>query len=280
MTDETPERRRVAKAKPWDIGSLLPWSVAATFGDPVLLLLPVAMTVFGIVALLGIGATSAAECSRVAGCPAQILVPFWSLPPFDAYQDAGAIGLATGSAPVVWLLRGAALLVRTTLFGVAAHLSLQRAHNESPDLGKAAAGVRTRLATLATLELVAFGAFGIPLVLGQGSLLAPGRPVSQLGATIGLAVLVNAFLAAFETPNAWAAVGTGLERLRKRPLGHLALCVLATAASNGVYWLATAGEAGRPRDLTLALYALVHAVVATVFLVAFARRWRLLYQAN
>lgn len=277
--DAPDTKRGRPRAEPWNVGSLVPWSVIAAFGDPVLLLAPVAATVFGIIAVLGIGAggSCVAGGAPVPGCPAHVVVPLWSLPPFDAFQDAGAVDLATSKTPLVWALRAAALVGRAAFFGTMAHVALQRAYDRAPETKPAAAAVRSRWRSFVVLELVSFAVFGVPLLLGQGSILEAGRPVSQVGALAGQVLLINAFFAAFAEPGPGRALVAGLRWMRRKPLGHLALAILATAGSNGVYWLATAGEAGRPRDLTVGLYALVHAVLTTVFLVAFARRWALLY---
>jgi len=93
-------------------------------------------------------------------------------------------------------------------------------------------------------------------------------------------VLINAFLAALDGDSAGAAVRRGFAWVIKRPLGHLTLAVVATAASNAAYWAARAGELGAPRALPEAAFAAVHAVLVTAMLVAFARRYRLLYAAD
>lgn len=255
------------RAEPWNVGSVLPWGIAVTVGDPLLLLVPFAAATLGILAVLGAGAPARVET----------LVPLWSLPPFDAYQDAGSAQLVATSPAGIWAFRAAALFFRAAVFGTLAHLALQRARDVRPDLGEAARWVRRRAGSLLVLELVSFALFGIPLVLAQGSLFGPGRPVSQLGALAGQLVLINAFLAAFDEPGPWAALRAGLRWTGRRPLGHLALALTATAASNGVFWIARAGEVARPRSITLTLYAMLHAVAAAGFLAAFARRYRLLY---
>lgn len=262
-----PGRFRPRRAEPWHIGSILPWGLVATLGEPLLLALPLAATLAATIAILGAGVPATPET----------VVPVFALPPFGAYQDAGAVGLATSVVPLTWLGRGAFLICRAAVFGAVAHVALQRARDAEPRLASALSAVRTRMPALLVLELISASVFAIPLVLGQGDVLAPGRPVSQLGLLIGQILLINAYLAALDQPGVWRALRTGLRWVAVRPLGHLATAATATAASNGVYWLARAGEVGPPRALPLALYACVHAMVAAVFLAAFARRFRLLY---
>ncbi|MCA1833103.1 MAG: hypothetical protein LC750_10340 [Actinobacteria bacterium] len=277
MEPGTPKRRKSRRARPSDFGSIIPWGIVATVGDPLLLLAPLATATFGVLALLGAGVTNAPLCSATQGCAGSVLVPVWSLPPFDAYQDAGAVQLAATLTWTIWIARLVAIVVRAAVFGTIAHLAVQRARDATPDLAAAARAVRDRFPTLVLLELTSFGLFGIPLVLGQGSLASPGRQISQLGGLVGQILLINAFFGAFTEDRAWGAIRGALRWMRLRPLGHLALAVAATAASNGVFWLSRAGEIGTGRPVTLAVFAAVHALVATVFLVAFSRRFVLLY---
>jgi hypothetical protein len=249
----------------------------ATVGDPVLLLVPLATAVFGILALLGAGAPTSAACAATRGCATTVLVPVVSLPPFDAYQDAGVVQLTASATVWIWVARLLAVCVRAAVFGTIAHLALQRAHGRAPSLRVATGAVGARYRSLLVLELASFGLFGVPLVLGQGSVILPGRQVSQLGALVGQVLLMNAFLAALGDRSVGGAVVTGFRWVRRRPLGHLAVAVAAAAATNGVFWLARSGEAGPERPATLAAFALTHAFVSAAFLVAFARRFALLY---
>jgi hypothetical protein len=265
--DEPPQRLRPRRAEPWNIGSVIPWGVIATLGDPLLLILPLLFATAGILATLGIGAPAAPET----------LVPVWSIPPFDAYQDAGVIDLAVHSTVVTYIVRALFLIVRTALFGTLLHLAMQRSRDAVPALRQAFAAVRRSFGVLLVLELVSWSLFGIPLVLGQGTLLSAGRQVSQLGAMVGQLVLINAFAAGLDGAGLYRSFRVGLRWTVRRPLGHLALAIVATAASNGVFWVARTGELGSARALPLAAYALAHSVVVVCFLVAFARRYRLLY---
>ena len=262
-----PRRIRPRRAEPWNIGSVIPWGVAATLGDPLLVVLPVLAATLWILAALGIGAPSAPE----------VLVPVWSLPPFDAFQDAGTVQLVAHAPWVIWLGRAAFLVARTVVFGTVAALVLQRVRDHAPDLRVAVRTMAARFRTLLVLELAAWAVFGIPLLLGQGSLTDAGRPISELGAMVGQILLINAFFAALDGDSAGAAVRRGFAWLTKRPLGHLGVAVVATAVSNAAYWVARAGELGSPRALPEAAFAAVHAVLITAMLVAFGRRYRLLY---
>jgi hypothetical protein len=239
----------------------------ATIGDPVLLLAPVAGAAVGIAAVLVLGAPARVET----------VVPLWSLPPFGAYQDAGAVDLAVRAVPLVLVARAVLLVVRAVTFGACAHLAMQRAADATPSLARAFAAVRGNLARLCTIELIGWAVFAIPLVLGQGSILEAGRPVSQLGLLVGEILLVNAYFAALDGAPARPALRAGVAWAGRRPLGHVATAVLATAVSNGIVWVARAGEVASARTVTLALYAAAHAVATSVFLAAFARRYRLLY---
>lgn len=256
----------------------MPWGIVATIGDPVLILVPLAAATFGILGLLGGGVTTAPACASAQGCATTILVPLWSLPPLDAYQDAGVVQMVASQTAVIWALRILALVLRTIVFGAAVYLAVQRARDRVPDVRGALRALRERFASLLVIELVSFGLFGIPLVLGQGSLVAPGRQVSQLGALVGEILLINAFFAAFSERSAWRALRAGLRWMVRRPAGHLVVAVVATAGLNGVFWLARAGETGRERPLTLAVFTLVHALGAMIFLSVFARRFVLLYE--
>ena len=195
---------------------------------------------------------------------AEVLLPLVSVPPIDAFQDVLLIDLSSRGAIVTWALRVAALLIRA---------AVQRARGELPSLGDAVAFVRRRFSTLAFLELVSFGAFAVPLSLSAD--LTSTRDDGAIGTALlfGVLLLIGAFVAAAaDERSSWEAIKAGLRRVRRRPLGHLALVLLYGVASNGLYRLVSMGEPGRPRPVPLTLYSLLATVVTMWFLLAFSRR--------
>ena len=204
---------------------------------------------------------------------AEVLLPLVSVPPIDAFQDVLLIDLSSRGAIVTWALRVAALLIRAAVFGVLVRLAVQRARGELPSLGDAVAFVRRRFSTLAFLELVSFGAFAVPLSLSAD--LTSTRDDGAIGTALlfGVLLLIGAFVAAAaDEVFSWEAIKAGLRRVRRRPLGHLALVLLYGVASNGLYRLVSMGEPGRPRPVPLTLYSLLATVVTMWFLLAFSRR--------
>lgn len=207
----------------------------------------------------------------------EVILPLVSLPPIDAFQDIVIVDLGARGALATWTLRALALAIRTVVFGILVRLAVMRARDAAPSLGDAAAFVRRRLSTLAFLELLSFGAFGVSLSLGAD--LTSTRDDGAIGTALlfGVLILIGSFVAAAadEVP-AGAALRGGLRRLRRRPLGHVALVLLYGFASNGLYRLASLGESGIPHALPLTLYAFLSALLTMVFLLAFTRRHVLL----
>ena len=207
----------------------------------------------------------------------EVILPLISLPPIDAFQDVVLIDLGTRGALATWLLRVLALAIRVAVFGILVRLAVQRARGAAASLGDAVTFVQRRLSTLAFLELLSFGAFGVSLSLSAD--LTATRDDGAIGTALlfGVLILIGAFIAAAadEVP-AGAALRTGLRRLRYRPLGHIVLVLAYGFASNGLYRLASNGESGIPRALPLTLYAFLSALLTTGFLLAFARRQVLL----
>ena len=207
----------------------------------------------------------------------EVILPLVSLPPIDAFQDVVLIDLGSRGALATWALRVLALAIRVAVFGLLVRLAVQRARGAAASLGDAANFVRRRLSTLAFLELLSFGAFGVSLSLGAD--LTSTRDDGAIGTALlfGVMILIGAFIAAAadEAP-AGAALRAGLRRLRQRPLGHIVLVVAYGFVSNGLYRLASSGESGIPRALPLTLYAFLSALVTMGFLLAFTRRQLLL----
>jgi len=211
---------------------------------------------------------------------AEVLLPLVSLPPIDAFQDVVLIDLTSRAAFVTWLLRVAALLIRTLAFGLLLSLAVQRARGALPSLGEAIGFVRRRARTLACLELVSFALFAVPLSLSAD--LTSTRDDGAIGTAllVGVLLLIGAFVAAGEDLAAWQAIKAGLHRIRRRPLGHVALVLLYGFASNGLFRLASTGEPGRPRALPLTLYSFLATLFTMWFLLAFARRQTVLEAAE
>ena len=207
----------------------------------------------------------------------EVILPLVSLPPIDAFQDVLLIDYSSRGAIETWVLRVAALAIRTVAFGVLVHLAVTRARDRGASLGDAVAFVRRRASTLGFLELLSFGAFAVSLSIGSD--LSSTRDDGAIGTALlfGVMILIGAFVsvAADEAP-AGTALRRGLRRLVHRPLGHIALVLLYGFASNGLYRIASAGESGIPRALPLTLYAFLSALLTMWFLLAFARRQVLL----
>lgn len=213
------------------------------------------------------------------GAPARadVMLPLFALPPLDAFLDVGVIELADRGALEIWVLRTVALALRMLVFGVLAVLATERARGELPSLGGATRTLWRRVRTFAFLELVSFAIFGVSLTLGAD--LASVRDDGAIGTALlfGVMILVGTFLAAADGLPAGAAFRKGNAWIARRRLGHVALVVLYGFASNGLFRLAAAGEAV-PRAFPLTLYAFVAALVTMWFLLAFARRYVLLYR--
>lgn len=265
---EPASRRRIPRPRPYEIGSLLPWTLRATCGDPILLLVPLVEVVALTLLVLAVGAPGEPE----------ILLPLVSLPPVDAFQDVGMVDLVAGSEVWTWVLRGLFLVVRVYAFGALAALAIERARGGAPAVRTALARVRERRSTLLFLELVSFGAFGSVLVLRSS--LPEARADDSVGAALvfGVLFLPTAFLAAVADG---LPAGRALRRsflwMRRRPLGHLVVSIGYVAALNGLYRLTVAGAIGRPTPVATALFAFAVAFVAMLFLTGLARRYDLLY---
>ena len=208
---------------------------------------------------------------------ADVLVPLVSLPPIDAFLDVGIVELTDRAAVGIWILRTVALALRVFLFGLLVVLCVQRARGELPSLGAAMRTLWGRIRTFGFLELASFAIFGVSLTLGAD--LASVRDDGAIGTALlfGVLILVGPFIAASDGWSAGAAFRRGNSWLRRKPLGHLGLVLLYGFASNGLFRLAAAGEAV-PRAFPLTLYAFVAALVTMWFLLAFARRFVLLYR--
>lgn len=261
-------RRRLPRAQPWNIGSVLPWAASATVGDPLLVLVPFVSLVGLVLVYLALG---------LPGEP-EVLVPVISLPPVDAYQDVASVDLVTEGAAANWLLRALFLALRVAAFGTVVALAAQRVRPARPDLAAAVRRVRERLSTLAFLQLLSFAAFGATLLLRAG--LAEGRSDGSVSGALlfGLLFLPNAFVAAtVDGLPAGAALRRSFAWVRHRPLGHIATVLLYAAALDGIEELAGAGETARPAAFPLTLLAFTSTLVTTVFLVALTRRYEVLY---
>lgn len=257
-------RRRPAEA--WRAGRVLSWAATALVGDPVLILAPLFSVVVLMMWVFALGAPARAD----------VLVPLVSLPPIDSFLDVGVIELTERAAAEIWALRALALALRTFVFGALVVLALARARGELPSLGAALHVLRTRIRTIAFLELVSFAVFGVSLILGAD--LASVRDDGAIGTALlfGVAILTGPFLAAADGDPAGRAFRRGNRWVRRRPVGHLALVLLYGFASNGLFRLAAAGEAA-PRAVPMTLYGFVASLVTMWMLLAFARRSVLLY---
>jgi hypothetical protein len=259
--------RRRRDVPPWRISRVLGWATTALAGDPIMLLIPPFMLIGYMLLAFALGAPGRAE----------VLLPLVSLPPIDAFQDLVIVDLGLRGSLATWLLRVAALLIRAAAFGVLARLAVQRARGALPSLGEAADFVRRRYSTLAFLELISYGVFGVTLSLSAD--LTSTRDDGAIGTALlfGVAILMGMFVvaAAADAP-AGATVKAGFRRLRRRPLGHVALVIVYGFASNGLYRLVSLGEPGRQRALPLTLYSFASALLTMWFLLAFARRHVLL----
>lgn len=270
VPDPREQRRppRIRRPHAHEIGSLLPWSLVAVLGDPIMILAPFILTAAMILAVLGLGSTG----------QAQLIVPVVSPPPLDAYQDVGAIQLFAHGTLATWLLRAAFLVLRAGAIAALAGLAIRRARGLVPDLRQALADGVARARTLAGLELVAFGVFASVLVLRAS--LIEGRNDSSVETALlfGVLFLPTAFIAALADG---LAAGPALRRsfafLRRRPLGHLTVSFGLFAGVRGIERLATAGELGRPPALSTTLLAFLCALLTMVALTALARRYLLLY---
>lgn len=255
--------RRRRALPPWRLGNIVPWSLSAIAGDPVLLLVPPFILIALMLFAFALGAPGRTE----------VILPLVSLPPIDAFQDVLLIDLGDRGALATWMLRALALAIRIVVFGILVRLAVQRARDRAASLGDAVAFVRRRLSTLAFLELLSFAAFGVSLSLGAD--LTSTRDDGAIGTALlfGVMILIGAFVAAAvdEAP-AGHALRAGLRRLRRRPLGHVVLVIAYGFASNGLYRVASSGESGIPRALPLTLYAFLSALLTMAFLLAFARR--------
>jgi hypothetical protein len=248
---------------PWRLGPVARWSSTALAADPVLLLIPPFFLIALMLLAFALGAPGRTE----------VILPLISLPPIDAFQDVVLIDLGARAALATWALRVCALVIRVVVVGILVRLATQRARDEVPSLGDAAAFLRRRWSSIGFLELVAFGAFAVPLSLGAD--LTSTRDDGAIGTALlfGVLILVGAFVAAAadEVP-AGAALRAGFRRLWRRPLGHIVLILAYGFASNGLYRIASSGESGIPRALPLTLYAFLSTLLTMVFLLAFARR--------
>lgn len=255
--------RRRRATPPWRLGNVVRWASTALAGDPVLLLFPPFLLIALMLLAFSLGAPGRTE----------VILPLVSLPPIDAFQDVVLIDYGARGAIETWVLRGCALAIRVVAFGVLVHLATTRARDRAASLGHAVGFVRRRASTLSFLELLSFGAFAVSLSIGSD--LTSTRDDGAIGTALlfGVMILIGAFVAAAadEAP-AGAALRSGLRRLVRRPLGHIALVLLYGFASNGLYRIASAGESGVPRALPLTLYAFLSALLTMWFLLAFARR--------
>lgn len=258
--------RRRKPAEEWRLGRVLSWSTSALIGDPLLILAPLFALVVLMLWVFALEAPGRAD----------VLMPLVSLPPVDSFLDVGVIEITDRGAVEIWLFRSLALFFRTAVFGVLVVLATQRARGELPSLGKAVRTMRERFRTFAFLELVSFAVFGVSLTLGAD--LASVRDDGAIGTALlfGVLILAGTFVAAAEALPAGAAFRRGNRWLRRRPLGQVALVIVYGFASNGLFRLAAAGEAV-PRAFPLTLYAFVAALVTMWTLLAFARRFVLLY---
>lgn len=246
---------------------MLGWSTTALAGDPLLILAPLFATVMLMLWAFALGAPARPD----------VLMPLVAMPPVDAFLDVGIIELTDRSAVGIWILRVAALVIRTIVFGVLVILAFQRARGELPSLSNALRTLRARARTFSFLELVSFAVFGVSLILGAD--LASVRDDGAIGTALlfGVLVLAGPFVAAADGLPAGAAFRAGNRWIRRRPVSHLLLVLGYGFASNGLYRLAAAGGAGANRAFPLTLYAFVGALLTMWILLAFARRYALLY---
>ena len=259
--------RRRRDAPPWRFSRVAGWAGGALFGDPVLILTPLFFFIVHMLVAFSLGAPGRPE----------VLLPLVSLPPVDAFQDIIVLDLGSRGDVATWVLRVVLLLVRTATFGILLHLAVQRARDELPSLGTAAAFVRRRAGTLAFLELLSFAAFGVTLSLSAD--LTSTRDDGAIGTALlfGVLLLIGMFVAAArEEVPASTAVRHGLRRIVRRPLGHLGLVLAYGIGSNGLFRLASLGETGWPRAIPLTLYSFLSALLTMWFLLAFARRQTML----
>lgn len=246
---------------------MLGWATGALFGDPVLLLTPVFVFIGLMLLAFSLGAPGRPE----------VMLPLLSLSPIDAFQDVVIIDLTSRADAATWVLRAAALVVRTVTFGVLLHLAAQRARDAVPSLSEAAGFMRRRFSTIGFLELLSFAGFGVTLSLGANLTSTRDDGAVGTGLLFGVWILIGMFVeAALEEAPAGTAVKRGLGRVFRRPLGHLGLVLLYGFATNGLYRLASMGETGWPRALPLTLYSFVSALLTMWFLLAFSRRQSLL----
>jgi len=246
----------------WRLSRVLGWSTGALFGDPVLVLVPPFILIALMLGAFAIGAPGRPE----------VLLPLVSLPPIDSFSDVVVIDVGAHGDVATWILRALALAVRTVAFGLLLRLAVQRAREEIPSLGAAAAFVRRRFTTIAFLELCSFAIFGVSLSLGAD--LTSSRDDGAIGTALlfGVAILIGMFVAASsgDVP-AGAAVRAGLRRLWRRPLEHFGLVIAYGAASNGLYRLASIGELNQ-RSVPVTLYAFASSLLTMWFVLAFVRR--------
>ncbi|HJR19650.1 MAG TPA: hypothetical protein VJ922_08015 [Actinomycetota bacterium] len=261
--------RRRRPAEDWRLGRVLSWSASALFGDPLMLLAPLFSVVILMLWVFALGAPARAD----------VMVPLVSLPPLDAFLDVGVIELTDRAAAEIWILRSVALALRTAVFGVLVVLAVQRARGEVPSLGAATRTLWRRARTFGFLELVSFAFFGVSLTLGAD--LASVRDDGAIGTALlfGVMILVGTFIAAADGHPAGAAFRRGNFWIRRRPVGHVLLVLGYGFLSNGLFRLAAAGEAV-PRAFPLTLYAFVAALVTMYMVLAFARRFALLYRSE
>lgn len=259
--------RRRRPAEEWRLGRVLGWAATSLVGDPLLILAPLFVLVATLLWVFAIGAPARAD----------VLMPLVSLPPVDAFLDVGAIGIEDRGAIETWALRAVALVLRTVTFGVLVSLAAQRARGALPSLGQAVRTVRARIGSFAFLELASYALFGVTLTLGAD--LSSARDDGAIGTALlfGVLVLVGPFIAAADGRAAGDALRSGNRWILRRPLGHIALVLVYGFAANGLFRLAAAGEPGTPRAFPLTLYAFAAAMVTMWLLLAFARRWVLLY---
>lgn len=240
---------------------MLGWAATSLAGDPLLILAPL----FGLVVFMMWSFALGAEGR------ADVLMPLMALPPVDSFLDVGVIELAERATVEIWLLRTAALVLRTMVFGTLCAVAVQRASGEVPSLGGAVRTLRECWRTFAFLELASFAVFGVSLTLGAD--LASVRDDGAIGTALlfGVLILTGPFVAAARGMAAGEAFRRGNRWFRSHPLGHIGTVVLYGFISNGLYRLAAAGE-GVPQAFPLTVYAFVAALSTMWILLAVARR--------
>jgi hypothetical protein len=243
------------------------WAVLGVFGDPAMLLVPA----------LGLAAVTIAIFALGAPGRPEVLVPAFAAPPADAFTDAGVIGLVQRSAGATWVARSALVILRGVLFGLIAALAAARAAGETPSLGAAARRIARGVPGLIALAALAMG---FAHTVAGGGQIEPGREAGVAGTALvaGMLFFPLAFVGAVvDGRGLLGAVRRSWRWTTRRPLGHLGLVAGYALCFGGTIRLALFGEVARPRALPITLYAFVAAFVTTIFTVALARRYALLY---